>query len=553
MYQSAQSFSISLIRYRLWLYLLFIGVTFSNLSYFPLWIYIATLLFSISLTAISFKLDSPHLRTFFDYLLIGVGVYHSTLYPECFILILFPLIASAIYRGNHHGYFDLCIYTIISLIINYYPERFSGKLLLPAFIFYAISRIHENRKRWETLEIELSTMIDRYFVQTSPDKPHNILKGIVNGLNSFFKKNFLLKDSIVEGIYVYSLLPEEGWFLRSGSQFWWKREIDSVTAIKGIDKMKDVIIRVKFGQQIRLFYPIHLEEEIYLFEFDIKSTLPTFIIFSLGLKRILFTTGYKFSHILAIDFRINNYRNQKFSEIRENIDYVNKAVNIMHFLRNRLSSIMNLIVYDNLPNDKKTLPSQLYHKQAKQAIKDINDIKNTAESLLDESHNPFRATDLESTVTLEKAYSILSEYSMTHLGINVNVSDEFYPTDKYYLKGSLLPYKLIFVDWLRNMQKYHNIKKSVNFEIKDNIALLKFINDAKNINDITTALGAINNKKKDMVIRKNTHGVALIKHYADGLGILLSASTFCDADSGFDLLCFTIEIPLYERDKDISV
>lgn len=536
-----------LIKYRLWLYLLYSNIVFNRTAYFDHWIYLMALLTSISVTIASYKFNTNKIRTLSDYALIVVGVYHSSLYTLSYLLILFPLIFSAIYRGKHYGYIDICFYTIIALSLNYFPHKIESNLLPPILIFFIISYIYANRRKWYDLEINLSQIIDQYFAKSQPDKPHHILQEILNGLNLFFKENFLLKKSSIEGIYVYSKTSNDKWFLRSGSQFWWKRDINDLDIINQDKLYNGKFIAINYGKQSRIFYCIIVDSYQYLFEIDIDSSMPTTIVFSLGFKRILVSIGIKFVHILSIDSRIKNYRNRKFTEVKDNIDYVNKAVNIMHFLRNRLTSITNLIVYDNLSEEKKTLPNAIYKKQCRQAKKDIEDIKTTAESLLDESHNPFKSSGSAAKVSLEKLFGILNEYSIYYLDLVVEIDNDEYPIGKYMINGDLLPYKMIIVDWLTNMSKYKLGYCNVSFSVSEESVVIIFRNDTFQKSNLHVVLNAINNNNIDTVLKKNTHGIASIKEYTRGLGITLSATIEPKNEIRNEIISLTMVIPIYGK------
>lgn len=545
MNKAFHSFAESLVKYRFWLYLLYCNIVLNADAYFDLWVYALTFLLSVSITIVSYKYNTNNLRTFSDYFLIGVGVFKSALHSECYILILFPLICSSFNRGKHYGYFDIITFTVITLFLNYYPSKIPFSLLFPILIFLIISTLYANRQKWNNLEIKLSQIIDRYFAKSSPDKPHHILKEILIGFNKFFKENFLLKKSTINGIYVYSKTDKGRWFLRSSSEFLWTRNVNNRTNLNHQNLDYNRFVWDYQDNQRCVFYCINIDDEQFLFEIDINSSLPASIVFTASFRRVLLSMGTKFAHILIIDTRIKNYRNKKFTEIRNNIDYVNKAVNIMHFLRNRLSSIANLIVYDNLPDDKKTLSSALYKQQCKQADRDIEDIKSTAESLLDESHNPFKSKDAESKISLEKIYGILGEYALNYLDQEIQIDSDKYPVGKYFINGQLLSYKMIFVDWLTNMSKYKDKFCEVSFSVLNNKVIIRFLNDTSQETNLPYVIKAINNKKIDTVLKKNTHGLASIKEYATGLGITLTAAT--ESKEGFDnnILCITMEIPIY--------
>ena len=116
-------------------------------------------------------------------------------------------------------------------------------------------------------------------------------------------------------------------------------------------------------------------------------------------KDIMKSTFQKISILLCTEYRISERREQKFNEIKDSVLYVNQAVKVMHFIRNKMNPLTNLVAYhqeiDSISRDVRKKMEQRIKKEANQAEKDLSDVLKTADYLLDKSNNPFLGAQIQ--------------------------------------------------------------------------------------------------------------------------------------------------------------
>lgn len=169
-----------------------------------------------------------------------------------------------------------------------------------------------------------------------------------------------------------------------------------------------------------------------------------------------------------------------------------------------------------------------------------------AEHLLDESHNPFSIGSTES-ISIEKLYIILSESAQNHLDITVERLSDI-PNETLCLKANLYDLKLFITDWTRNMQKHGSGNYRITFELQDRLILVKFWNELNRPADIKYLLDFINNKDKDSVIKRKTHGISSMKEIANRWNISMHAIGVDKEDNpNTGSVCLTVKFVIDEK------
>ena len=141
-------------------------------------------------------------------------------------------------------------------------------------------------------------------------------------------------------------------------------------------------------------------------------------------KKILNLTFSKASMLLNADYRIRNMRDKKFDEIKDNVLYVNQAVRVMHYIRNKMTPLSNVLAYyrisESIQEPIKIQMKQRIDREAEQADSDLKEILHFANYLLDKSNNPFLETEL-TEVSIKKLFIIMSEIVERQMDDIVNI------------------------------------------------------------------------------------------------------------------------------------
>lgn len=125
-----------------------------------------------------------------------------------------------------------------------------------------------------------------------------------------------------------------------------------------------------------LFY-IPIGEVEYVFTCDISNASYVTLNFY-KFKDMMRLTFSKMSILLSTEYRISERREEKFNEIKDNVLYVNQAVKVMHFIRNKMTPLSNLIAYHkeigNMSDDILDKMKDRISKEANQAETDLSEI-----------------------------------------------------------------------------------------------------------------------------------------------------------------------------------
>lgn len=150
-------------------------------------------------------------------------------------------------------------------------------------------------------------------------------------------------------------------------------------------------------------------------------------------------------------------------------------------------------------------------------------------------------------ISLEKLYIILSESAQNHLDITVERLSDI-PSETLYLSANLYDLKLFITDWTRNMQKHGSGDYRITFELQGKIILVKFWNKLNRPAGIKDLLDFINNKDKDSVIKRKTHGISSMKEIANRWNISMHAIWVNKEDNpNTGSVCLTVKFVVDEK------
>lgn len=249
-------------------------------------------------------------------------------------------------------------------------------------------------------------------------------------------------------------------------------------------------------------------------------------------KYIMRLTFTKMSTLLSTEYRISERREKNFNEIKDNVLYVTQAVKTMHFIRNKLNPLSNLIAYhneeENMPQDVRENIQKSFKREVHQASKDLSDILNFANYLLDKSKNPFHGTDVKE-ISLFKIYIILSEIAERYVSKTIDVDDSVksHVNDELYIYTNLVECKIMFTDWMNNMSKYSEGEEKISMKIDNDSLIVHFENKCTiNEESINQLIRDMNSKGKDAVLEGKDYGygIYIIKSIANDFGVEINAS-----------------------------
>lgn len=488
-----------------------------------------------------------YVRLILDITLILIVLFGKPLTEICFVYAVFPLISATIYTGVHNKYWPVFLISIALLIILDHGFVLDHQIV--ALAIWAAGFQSWMSSRTNSLIATITGHIDNYFADNDGSRrPHYIYHSIIDEINKFLKEDYL-KD-----IYCYLLDTEGKIWLVNSSKFLWKRTLNlNNDIIERLQKNKTI----DDSKQNTLYYYVEKQGVCYIY---ICKLFPFHHEFGFRkeyvLKYVLDVTFGKVSNVLASEYRIAAMRRKTFEETKGHIDYVSRALKVMHFIRNKLSPIKSVITFyssiDTMDEAIRQRMEQRIKQEVKQARIDLNELVKTANYLLDKQNNPYSGADIED-VNIKLLFVILSEIAEYHLGGIVNVSEEIENAQKRRtVQVSLVQLKVLFTDIISNIDKYHQDYYDITMFIDSDDLIIDFVNDYPNNLDqeCRNLVRDINNQDNDAIVQRNSHGVSNIKSAASIMKIGLSAKV--TNESNKNKYTLRTRFKLYDINEDIS-
>lgn len=500
------------------------------------------------------KREWSMMRLIIDFAYINLVVFGREInHPLTFLFILLPLINAINFSGKNNHSSLLMILVTSTLLINMHPlEKW---ILYPIFTLWGIYILAWIKYREWSVVKNITTHIDTYFINKEQiEKPHKIYNNIIRDLNNFFFRN---GNGGIIRICAYILKGEVLWLVNS-SCFMWKRTFKmNPQRLEYLKEMKYMKMGNPQKTKVHFFYlPQGNLDYVFICETTNDKNFAL-----LRFRHICSIVFSKMAVLLNSEYRISEIRNRKFDEIKDNVLYVNKAVRIMHFIRNKMTPLTNLIAYyqkaETLPMPIKVKMDKRMKREVKQANSDLKEILSTANYLLEKSNNPF-AESIVKNISITKIFIVVSEIAERLLEGTVNVEDSIINASNMYVATNLVESKIMFTDWINNMRKYKHDFYSISISLIDDELVVSFANDynLQEISDdaIKKLVCNINSKSKDAVIEgKNSgHGIFIIKSIASGLHVDLNASIE-QSETKKNIICLTLKYKVHEYQDNSNI
>ncbi|MFK8308341.1 hypothetical protein ACI76O_11605 [Capnocytophaga cynodegmi] len=497
------------------------------------------------------------LRLFVDFIFINIIVWGRNIdNPIPFLFVLLPIINAINFSGNRSH--SIILMLVIGLTYFLHMKPFEFWIFLPLIALWGIY-ITSSLKRSEWVLInDISRHIDEYFIRKEEiQKPHLIYERIIKDLNNYFFWTEFSKKGISR-IRSYALRGHTLWLIRSSS-FIWDRKIEEDPTF--IDDLRNKRVMPKKGEvDIQVFVYIKQGELEYVFICDIDTRLLLYNFFSLS-----YILEKSFSRVALLhdyEYKITELRNRKVEEIKNGVLYVNKAINIMHYIRNRMTPLKNLVTFHKkqkeMSDKTREEMSDYLSKLVEQADRDLKEILDTANYLLKKEKNPFVETELKQ-VRVSTLYIILSEIVERLLNGVVEAENSLRQeaNSDLFVNVNITEMKIMFSDWLNNMSKYKEDFYSISMSIDQQQLIVCFQNDYDDKNDrfIRQLVKDINSTSKNAVLKGKNYGYGIhtIKSIADGLGIQTKAEINQDRSNQADRIILKLIFNTHGKEKDSDI
>ena len=497
------------------------------------------------------------LRLLVDFIFINIIVWGRNIdSPIPFLFVLLPIINAINFSGNRSH--SIILMLVIGLTYFLHMKPFEYWIFLPLIALWGIYITSFLKRREWVLINDISHHIDEYFIRREEiQKPHLIYERIIKDLNKYFFWTESSKKGISR-IRSYALRGHTLWLIRSSSFIWDRKIEEDPTFIDDLRNKRFMQKKREVGSQVFVYIKQGELEYVFICDIDTNLLFCNFFSFSYILEK-------SFSRVALLhdyEYKITELRNRKVEEIKNGVLYVNKAINIMHYIRNRMTPLTNLVAFHKSQKDmtegKREEMSNYLEGLVTQADRDLKEILSTANYLLEKRGNPFTEAELKELST-SKLYIILSEI-VEHIlegivEIDTNLREEKNPN--LFVNVNIIEMKIMFSDWVSNMKKYMKDFYSISMSICEKHLAITFQNDYddKNKKLIEQLVRDINSASKDAVLQGKNYGygIYIIKTIADGLNIQLRAEINQDSNKQPDKIILQLVFNAYEKEKDSDI
>lgn len=434
-----------------------------------------------------------------------------------FCLSIVPLFGYAIMsKPSYSPYLFVTIpfVVVISLVLR---GGFHWKDLVPYLFLSWLVWLGRYRERFQRTTMTISSTIDNFFATRSNyNKPHKIYGILMDELNL----SHYLKVQISD-IYCF-VCGQKHISLYNSSQFVWDYTINFPDFMKeefweGNGRYVEKIKLSVNGEDNEYLtgYAISLEKSRYLFLVKFSHQQNSYRKQFIAMV-VLMNVFSKLARMFETERNLKVVVEQQMNELAHKVNYVNAAVNSMHYIRNELTPLKNYIAmkaeYEKeTDSDRKKLISEFIDQEYKKVASSFKQIVDTATSIYEKADYPFSYMSNEK-VKVETLYSeirrIWDYYELDADHINVK---EWYPGED---QGRVLCNRegmmLVLDNWISNIKNHGGNEQTVAVSNREGEFVIEFKNTYKK-SEQTDFVKSYYDDKKQEINKNRWVGLGIIK------------------------------------------
>ncbi len=258
----------------------------------------------------------------------------------------------------------------------------------------------------------------------------------------------------------------------------------------------------------------------------------------------------RFSQYLYSERIMRLRKKENFEKIKDKGRFVDSAINTMHFIKNRLSSLQTLT--DVINDMDSTNINDGYIEVAKEAAQrssiDIDSILQKAKYLLNKENNPFHYQPTEFCKTRRMFATLRQVWENILSNSNITVSNiEQINDESYHIETNMEGVEILFSDIIGNMFKYQKNNSSCNCTCDNEFLTIVFRNDFADKESVLSLVKTYNQKDKEEIIKRKTFGVSNVKSFVSDMDIILFSSIENELDT--ELFTITLKFKLIKDES----
>jgi len=464
------------------------------------------------------------IRLINDYLLITFVLFGKDFWdPRCLIFYLLPIFNFTNHTGKKTKWLPLIIVPFLSLLIVNLQNDVNVLnfiFILSFFLVYSFSFLrkrNELKPVQQFAEIENSINALKQFPNTYKLYPKLISQ--IRNLN-FAMCDFKNYDSII----CIELRKGKKARVLNASQLVYNIRME----IK-FPKLENNLIQSYFIESVN----VSLNNTEYAHSLVIKPNIDNNILFVFPseikpnsflqyqyLFEILSPVLERFSRVIEFEQIYKNSRRKNLREIKEKLFYIRKAEKAMHFIKNKLSPLYNLIAVlqeqhiekENVIYEDEYVKDFIL-KELKKSDTNLDKIIHTATVILNKENNPFTFSELEKVKPVDIFWvieNLADDFFNGNYDLEFNWDiEKLFSFRVEYNKEGLY---ILLTDWFSNMSKYGDDFFIKFIEYKKNYKV-EFSNSYKKEHKekVFKIESDFNLQDRKEIIRRNSHGIYQIK------------------------------------------
>lgn len=501
--------------------------------------------------ALTKKKSHPDLRLFLDYFIICIILYQKdiTFFLNYFLLLI-PVLNSSNHSKNKKNYALYIAFTISIVVLGIHSHQLILLIfpLVPILLIDFTLRIRDSIKR---LNETLFAIIDAFYAQNIGKKESS---KIYNSIITIFSSSAFTRHLKIETILCLVQKRRE-LLLVNSDKFIQRFEFNNKgEVINALDK-EDIIFNrpiiideILYNNNVLMKVRGNNRDYIFLLPFSIRVMTHQLRLTLLS-RLLLFPFFKHLARVFETQHQIIAQKRKNLYSLQENKEYILKANEVMHFVKNCLSPIKSALriseMYFNTEDvETKIFLKENFDKQRKQALLEIQNIIIRSDFILEKSKNPFESNNIQEVPvhnvinTVRRIWT--EKYSIQDISFSNFTTIEFV---NRRCKLDVDTLYLIINNILSNLSKYGGKEHNLNFGIVDNELEVSFNNSINlskvNIDNLKKDADNYNKNLRIEISKRKSHGFAHLKLYIDSTG----AESRIDIEN--DRFIFKLKLPIH--------
>ncbi|MFN8229483.1 MAG: hypothetical protein U0V03_01040 [Bacteroidia bacterium] len=468
-----------------------------------------------------------------DYLFIGVILYGKNLDSfSCYFLLLIPFFNAPNHSGEKNAYYTYLFALITVFIIDEYSLRLNH--LFPFLIILIIDAFSRIRTAIQRINETLFEIIDSFYAKNIGRKETSkIYESLIGRMSSIHLTKSLRTESISSFV-----IRKESLLLVNSSMNIFDYDIKDIENLlpklnsgKIVENHAVYINNTKYERNLLTKVTGNTREYVFFVTFKKVhiSEIQSLKVFFIG-RLILIPALKHIARLFEVQYSLIKSKAKNLDILRENQEYVLKANEAMHFVKNSLSPIkstlttLDLIDNEQDESNKKYLLESL-EKQRIAATNEIANIIKRANLILDKAKNPFESTNIEEVEfyslfnTIRRRWS--EAFNTKNITINNNVDYNENKLASLFFFIDINTLHLLISNVFSNIDKYSNNDNSIIFDINKDDFTISFINGIDfskvQLNELKNIALSYNENKRNEIAKRQSHGFVHLRLYTEAL------------------------------------